>query len=113
MRTRILAEARENVPRIVLLITDGGSDKTELTQHQAHLLKSEQDAIVFVLAISNKVRQRPIYGLGLQLGNTECTTSNHQLGNLSKAAVMCLGYYLDFGCFNPLEAATFSITSLQ
>lgn len=61
VRDTILAEARAKVPKIVLLITDGGSDKTEITKSQAQLLRDQRNATIFVVAISNKVSTIYIY----------------------------------------------------
>lgn len=62
MRKLMLAEAREGVPRIAIVMTDGQSDYPKLTQDEAELAHKE-GITTFAIGIGNRVDVRELQGL--------------------------------------------------
>ena len=55
VRHKIFSDERPDVPKIVILITDGASWYPHLTTNEARLLRDHLNATIFTVAISNKV----------------------------------------------------------
>ena len=55
VRHKIFSDERPDVPKIVILITDGASWYPHLTTNEARLLRDNLNATIFTVAISNKV----------------------------------------------------------
>lgn len=62
MRELMLAEAREGVPRIAIVMTDGLSDYPKLTKHEAQLTH-KMGITTIAVGIGHKVDERELQGL--------------------------------------------------